>query len=197
MAAVAGIVAAMMWQLLVPDAGVVTWSAAPAVAAVLVIVLGRVESPAERGRRLQMTVDLPQVLELLAAAMQAGLPLRGAVREVAAVTQGPLAEDLKGVLSSIDLGTPDADAWRGLRDHPVLGRVSIDLARSVDSGTMVVAALRRHAQLARRDRQGALEARAKTVGVRSVPPLMICFVPAFLLICVVPIVVSAIGQAIG
>jgi pilus assembly protein TadC len=163
----------------------------------MVLVLGRVESPAERRRRLRMTVDLPQVLELLAAAMQAGLPLRGAVREVAAVTQGPLGEDLRGVLSTIDLGSPDADAWRGLRDHPALGRVSIDLARSVDSGSMVVATLRRNAQLARRDRQGALEARARTVGVRSVPPLMICFVPAFLLICVVPIVVTAIGQAIG
>jgi pilus assembly protein TadC len=197
MAGVAGLVATWGWQLMIPDVGAIAWLAAPPVAVGVALVLGRVERPAVRVRRLRMIMDLPQILELLAAAMQAGLPLRTAVREVVDVCDGPLVEDLQGVLNSIDLGIPDAEAWRSLRDHPALGRVSIDLARSVDSGSMVVATLRRHARIARRDRRGAMEARARTVGVKSVPPLMICFVPAFLLICVVPIVVTAIRQVAG
>src|SRR4051794_27482736 len=81
MAAVAGIVAALAWRLMIPNAGSTTWAAMPPVAIAVGLLLGRVESPAVRARRLRMTMDLPQVLELLAAAMQAGLPLRTAVRD--------------------------------------------------------------------------------------------------------------------
>lgn len=192
----AGVIAMLAWRLLDPSAGPVVVAAVPVVGSAMAIVLGQAELPAERHRRDRLIQDLPHTLELMASALQAGLPLRAAVRQVVAITDGPLAADLAEVVRSIDLGQPDAEAWRALRDHPQLGRVSVDLARSVDSGTMLVAVLRRHAAIARRDRQGAMEARARTVGVRSVPPLMVCFVPAFLLVCVVPTIVSALQHAI-
>lgn len=194
---VAGLVAMLGWRLLDPRAGPLVLIAVPVVAAFMIIFLGRAELPAARRRREQMVQDLPHVLELMAAAMNAGLPLRAAVREVVGVATGPLAADLADVVRNIDLGRSDADAWRALRDHPQLGRVSVDLARSVDSGTMLVAVLRRYAEIARRDRRGAMEARARTVGVKSVPPLMVCFVPAFLLVCVVPTIVSALQNSLG
>ncbi|SDS52827.1 Flp pilus assembly protein TadB [Microlunatus soli] len=193
----AGLVAMLGWRVLDPDVGPVVVLAVPIIGVVMIIFLGRAELPAERRRREQMIQDLPHVLELMASAMNAGLPLRAAVREVVAVTSGPLTDDLADVVRNIDLGRSDADAWRALRDHPQLGRVSVDLARSVDSGTMLVAVLRRSAEIARRDRRGAMEARARTVGVKSVPPLMVCFVPAFLLVCVVPTIVSALQNSLG
>jgi pilus assembly protein TadC len=169
----------------------VGWALGILVAALMIVTLGRLESPASRRRRLQMVTDLPHVLELLTAAIGAGLPLRGATRAVADVADGPLAEDLDALVKAIDLGQTDAEAWRELRDHPALGRVAVDLARSVDSGTMVTETLRRHARAARRERHGALEARAKTVGVKTVPALMVCLVPSFLLISIVPSAVTA------
>ncbi|QDP95121.1 type II secretion system F family protein [Microlunatus elymi] len=197
---VAGLVAAgvvpVLLRMFLPDLGSSVWLTAPPVAAAMIIFLGKVERPAARRRRERMIEELPHILELMAAAMSAGLPLRAAVREVAAVSDGPLAEDLAEVVKNVDLGRAESEAWRGLRTHPTLGRVSIDLARSVDSGTMVVATLRRYAQTARRDRRGVLEARAKTVGVKSVPPLMVCFVPAFFLVCVIPSVVTALQHAL-
>lgn len=196
-AVAAGIVTTLATRLVLPD----PIAAAPVigllVGGVVLVVLGRAESRAARRRRERMVQDLPQVLELMAAAMNAGLPLRAAVAEVVAVTDGPLADELADVVRAVDLGQPEAEAWRGLRHHRQLGQISVDLARSVESGTALVAVLRRYAALARRDRRGALEARARTVGVQSVPPLMVCFVPAFLLICVVPTVVSALQHAIG
>jgi pilus assembly protein TadC len=174
----------------------VLWTA-PVAALVVFVAAGHLESSAARRRRVQLIDDLPGSLDLLSAAMAAGLPLRSAVREVIAVTDGPLAEDLNGVLAGIDLGRSDADAWRSLRDHPALGSISIDMARSVRSGTMIAATLQRHAAIARSSRRGSREARARTVGVRSVPPLMLCFVPAFLLISVVPIAAAGILQALS
>ncbi|HEY9293950.1 MAG TPA: type II secretion system F family protein [Microlunatus sp.] len=192
----AGVITPTVLGMLLAGAGGWIWLVAPPVAVIMIIFLGRIERPAARRRREQMVEELPHTLELMASAMKAGLPLRAAVREVVAVTDGPLSEDLSEVMKNVDLGQAESEAWRGLRTHPTLGRISVDLARSVDSGTMLVATLRRHARIARRDRHGVLEARAKTVGVKSVPPLMVCFVPAFFLICVVPSVVTALQHAL-
>ena len=192
----AGVITPTMSGMLIKGHDLLPWLAAPLVGVFVIILLGKIERPAARRRRERMVEDLPHVLELMASAMKAGLPLRAAVREVVAVTDGPLADDLSEVVNNVDLGRSESRAWRALRTHSSLGRISVDLARSVDSGTMVVATLRRYAKIARRDRHGVLEARAKTVGVKSVPPLMVCFVPAFFLICVVPSVVSALQHAL-
>jgi len=176
--------------------GSVSWSVAPIVAAAAFLMSGRLETPAAQQRRHRLIDDLPRALDLLSAAITAGLPLRSAVTELLAVLDGPLAEDLHSVITSIELGRDEADAWRSLRDHPALGSISVDLARSLESGTMVAATLQRHATIARRNRRGDREAKARTVGVKSVPPLMLCFVPAFLLISIVPIAAAGILQAL-
>jgi Flp pilus assembly protein TadB len=53
-----------------------------------------------------------------------------------------------------------------------------------------------HADVARQERHGQVEAAARRVGVRSVLPLMTCFIPAFLLLGVVPTVASALLKAL-
>lgn len=181
----------------VAGVGAAVWWLAPVAGLVVYLGLGRLETPTARRRRLQSIDDLPGVLDLLSAVIAAGLPLRSAVSEVLAVSEGPIADDLRLVINRVDLGVDDTDAWRSLRDHPALGPISIDLARSVQSGTMVAATLQRHAAMARRNRRGGREARARTVGVRSVPPLMLCFVPAFIMISVVPVAAAGILQALG
>jgi pilus assembly protein TadC len=58
-----------------------------------------------------------------------------------------------------------------------------------------VAALRSHAAAARERRRAALQQAARAVGVRSVLPLTTCFLPAFLLLGIVPTVASAVLHA--
>lgn len=182
--AVAGARLSLTWPLLVPIALAVAY------------VLGRAEMGRVRRRQRQLILDTPAALELLAAALAAGLPARRAAAEVVALLDGPVAEDLGSVLAAIDLGAGDAAAWRALSQHPQLGGAAVDLARSVESGTMLVEALLHHANDARRDRRAALEVSARAVGVRSVLPLMTCFLPAFLLLGIVPTLVSAIAGAL-
>ena len=173
-----------------------TWPLVGPIALAVVSVLGHCETGRVRRRHRELTLDTPAALELLAAALAAGLPARRATAEVVALLEGPVAEDLGSVLAAIDLGAGDAAAWRALSQHPQLGGAAVDLARSVESGTMLVEALLHHADDARRDRRAALEVSAKAVGVRSVLPLMICFLPAFLLLGIVPTLVSAIAGAL-
>ena len=174
----------------------VPWLLGSVAALVTFVVLGRLEPGAARRRRAQLVLDLPQALELLAAGLSAGLPLRSAAEAVVEVFDGPVGEELGNVATLVGLGTPDGEAWRGLRSHPQLGPVATDLARSVESGTTLVRALRRHARDARSARHAALEVAAKAVGVRSVLPMMLCFIPAFLLLGIVPTVVSALQNAL-
>lgn len=173
------------------------WAAWPALTAAGVLALGWLEPLAVRRRRQQLVLEVPQALELMAACLAVGTPPRGACASVAAAFQGPVADDLQPVLRAVELGVPDREAWAGLAGHPQLGPAAVDLARSVESGTRMVEALRSHARAAREHRRSALQQVARSVGVRSVLPLMLCFIPAFLLLGVVPTVASALAKALS
>ena len=173
------------------------WLGVPVVAAAGVLVLGWLEPRSWRRRRQQLIMDAPQALELMAACLGAGLPARSACAAVVKCFDGPVADDLGQVLASLQLGVGDAAAWRSIHDHPQLGLAATDLARSVESGTSMVEGLRHHAAAAREARRGALQVRARAVGVRSVAPMMGCFIPSFMLLGVVPSVISAVFNAFG
>ena len=176
--------------------GRVIWFALPVVAATGVLVLGWIEPRSARTRRQQLIMEVPQALELMAACLGAGLPARTACAAVVRTFEGAVADDLGQVLALQQLGVPDAAAWRTLHDHPQLGLAAADLARSVESGTSMVEGLRHQAAAAREARRSVLQVRARTVGVRSVLPLMMCFIPSFLLLGIVPAVVSAVFHAL-
>jgi pilus assembly protein TadC len=176
--------------------GRVIWFALPVVAATGVLVLEWIEPRSARSRRQQLIMEVPQALELMAACLGTGLPARTACAAVVRAFEGAVADDLGQVLALQQLGVPDAAAWRTLHDHPQLGLAAADLARSVESGTSMVEGLRHQAAAAREARRSVLQVRARTVGVRSVLPLMMCFIPSFLLLGIVPAVVSAVFHAL-
>jgi pilus assembly protein TadC len=176
--------------------GGLIWFAVPLIAATGMLALGWVEPRSASRRREQLIMEAPQALELMAACLAAGLPARTACAAVVRTFDGPVAEDLGQVLASLELGAGDVLAWRALRDHPQLGLAAADLARSVESGTSMVEGLRHHAAAAREARRSGLQVRARAVGVRSVLPLMMCFIPSFMLLGIVPAVVSAIFNAL-
>lgn len=160
------------------------------------VVLGWLEPSATRRARQRRIADAPQALDLLAACLAAGLPVRAALRSVVEVVDGPLGDDLGQVLRLTDLGHDDVSAWRSLASHQELGPAALDLARSVETGALLVESLLVHAEVAREERRGQVESAARRVGVRSVLPLMVCFIPAFLLIGIVPTVASAVLNAL-
>jgi pilus assembly protein TadC len=180
-----------------PDLAPIALICVPLLTLTVTIGLGWVEPARSRRRRRQLLIEAPQAMELLGSCLTAGLPLRPATEAVVSVFPGPLSEDLGSVLRMVDLGLSEPDAWRTLRGHSELGRAANDLARSAHSGTMLVEALHHHAELARQRRHAAVQVAARAVGVRSVLPMMTCFLPAFLLLGVVPSVVSAIVNALS
>lgn len=161
------------------------------------VALGWLEPAATKVARRRRIADTPQALDLLASCLSAGLPIRTGLRAVVEVTDGPLAADLGQVLRLTELGYDDVSAWRTLADHEQLGPAALDLARSVETGALLVESLLVHAEVAREERHGQVEATARRVGVRSVMPLMVCFIPAFLLLGVIPTVASSVLNALN
>jgi pilus assembly protein TadC len=160
-----------------------------AVASVLsYFVVGGLESAAQARRQARLAAELPQVCDLLIACLEAGLPLRGAAEVVASGLDGPMAERLAEVAAKCRLGVAEERAWEELAVEPALAAVARELARGTGSGVALAGRLRAIGLDARRDAFADAEARAKRVGVTSVLPLMACFLPAFVLLGVLPIV---------
>lgn len=160
----------------------------------LVVALGWMEPARVRRDRERQRQQLPGAIDLLAAALAAGVPPRVAAAEVARVVPEPSRAALLVVCAETDVGRSDAVAWRTLgttaRWEQVWGRVARDLSRSARDGVPVEEVLRVHAHRARQSRRAALERRARAVGVSSVVPLMVCYLPAFMAVGVVPIILG-------
>lgn len=150
----------------------------------------RLGGNAARRSTAMARAELPDALDFLAVCLDAGQPMARAVGLVAAVSGPVTGELLAGVSEGLALGRAGPAAWQQLRGHAVWGPVAAEVARSERSGTALAATLRAHAQDARAEARDAATKAARTVGVRSVLPLMACFLPAFVLIGVVPIIAS-------
>lgn len=150
--------------------------------------LGRLEGSRAAAERADLVAELPGALDLLSACVAAGMPLRGAAAAVAAVVGGGVGDRLGQVVTRTGAGFGDADAWAVLRDDPVLGAVARDLARASDAGTAMGPLLTRHAEAARATAQAEAVARARTVGVRTIIPVSLCYLPAFFLLGIVPVI---------
>lgn len=153
--------------------------------------------PASVQRRRELRADqLPMALELIAAAVAAGSPTVAALELVSTAVDRPLAEDLATVAAHLRLGAEPEAAWRDLLDPDRAGPAVAAAARAVlraeRTGARLAPALNRIAADARADAAARAVENAHRAGVASAAPLGLCFLPAFIVLGVVPIVVSGL-----
>ncbi|MET8147376.1 type II secretion system F family protein [Actinoplanes sp. NPDC005259] len=158
--------------------------------------LGRREPAQVRDARLRAVADLPLSCDLLAAALRAGAPVDRAVSAVAEALGGPLGERLDRVGRSLRLGADHPEAWAHLADVAGADRLIASAVRSSASGGALARALTRLADDLRGDRAAAADAAARRAGVLIVLPLGLCFLPAFVLAGLVPVVVAVLGDVL-
>lgn len=158
--------------------------------------LRRFEPASARRRRLREVADLPLGADLLASALRAGAPVDRAVTAVAEALGGPLGERLHRVGRTLRLGGDPEEAWAHL--GPVTGadRLTAAAVRTSASGAALAGALTRLADDLRADRVTTVEAAARRAGVLIVLPLGLCFLPAFILAGLVPVIVAVLGDVL-
>jgi Flp pilus assembly protein TadB len=158
---------------------------------------GRLEAPSVRRRRERLGAAVPHVVDLMAACLAAGLSPSGAVEQIAEAVDGPTREELLALSARLRLGVDPATVWRDLARHPQLGGLGRTVARAVETGSSVSAAMTRLADDLRQSARADVETRARAVGVKASIPLGVCLLPAFVLVGVVPLVAGSLGVLLG
>ena len=153
-------------------------------------VVGRLEPADVRQRKQARAAELPLVLDLLGVCLRAGMPLVAALETVAAALPGPFSDDLRVVAGLQRLGATPTAAWRDLVDDVDLAPVARAVSRSAESGSRLAAAFDRLAADRRSALAAAGTARAQSAGVVAMAPLGLCFLPAFVCLGIVPVVLS-------
>jgi tight adherence protein C len=146
-------------------------------------------------RRRRIEAQLPQFLDLLAAGSTAGLSALVALRRAASSLTDPLAEELRTLLARVDLGArwrPELRALAARLDLPDLNRAVMAMARTETLGTPLAESLRHRADEVRESRRARAAERARKAPVKMLFPLVFMILPAFLLLTVVPVLVSTL-----
>jgi Flp pilus assembly protein TadB len=147
------------------------------------------------GVRAAVARDLPGACDLLGVCLSAGVPVAGALAAVGRAVPAPLGPQLTGVAGLYRLGAEPRRAWSDVPPElAALGRV---LVRAGESGAAVVPALQALATDSRATARAATEAAVRRAGVWVLAPLGVCFLPAFLCLGVVPLVLGIAGDVFG
>lgn len=178
--------------------GLLTGSVAAAVGAGVAAVvadrlLARLEPGSVRRRNDAVVAALPVFTDLVASTVRAGVAPTAALRVCAEVLGGPLGEQVLRVVAAVDLGVSPEEAWDGARAVPGLEPLAHAMVRGSAGGGSPVVVLERCSVDARRIAHSAAARRAQSVGVAAAAPLGLCFLPAFVLVSVVPTVVGGLA----
>jgi tight adherence protein C len=184
------------------NAGIIVVLALYLAAVGYVLPLLVVRSKARR-RQQEITLTLPDALDLLVVCVEAGLGLNQAFVRVADEIH-PLSEITASEFHLLNLeiraGTPREEALRnlfertGVEDIRSLTMMMIQADRF---GTSIANALRVHAETLRdKRRQRAEEAAAKTT-IKMIFPLVLCIFPALLVVLIGPGLIQIIEALTG
>lgn len=150
-----------------------------------------------RRQSAAVAAELPSAADLLATCLSAGAPPADALQTVADASSGPLAARLQQVADALRFGADHADAWGPVRTGDPLAPLVRAFVRSDATGAPIADTVTAVADDQRRVARWAAEAAARRAGVLAVGPLALCFLPAFVLTGVVPVIVAVAGEVLN
>lgn len=160
------------------------------VVATVLRVVPRLEDRKTRARRTALESQAPDLLDLLAACLASGASVPAALEATAGALDPPVSEIVGDVAAALRWGADPARAWDLAARHEPLRPLAVAVARTADSGAALAAVLPRVAADMRERRRSQVEVAVRGVGVRLTAPLGLAFLPAFVLLGVVPVVAA-------
>lgn len=151
---------------------------------------------AERTAAQRLAPTWPWTLDLLAAGMRAGAPFPQAASTVAAADDPAIGERLNRFAAAIGLGATATEAAPALGMLPGVDRLTRQLDRSGDSGAAVAGGLEQLAASLRTDQRNRTEERAGRAAVALIGPLCLCYLPAFVIAGIGPVVLGVVADTL-
>jgi len=149
-------------------------------------------------RLTTLRLALPDALDLMVIAVEAGLGLDQAIQYVATELRNAhreLTEEFTLTNLEIRAGKRRADALKNLGERsgePELRKLTAILIQNDRFGTSVAESLRQHSDHLRIRRRQEAEERAAKVGVKLVFPIFFFILPAMMLVCAGPGVLGVV-----
>lgn len=151
----------------------------------------------EAEQRVRLLAQAPLVADLLSAAVHSGASIVDAISFVGEAVDEPARGRLLSVRAAIELGAPPHVAWSTLLDVPALEPIAVAALRSLQTGAPLAYVLDSAASDMRQVHRAEVTEAARSAGVRTVAPLALCFLPAYLLVGVVPIIAGFASSLFG
>ncbi len=144
----------------------------------------------------RISTHFPDALDLLVLSIRAGYLPAQAVGEIAAYLPEPLRQSFAAVSEAMQRGDRFADALTQLRTR--LGPIAQPLVDSLSAadryGLPLAPVLERLAFEARQQRRRDADATARELPVRLAMPLVLCTLPSFVLLSIVPLLLGALSS---
>jgi Flp pilus assembly protein TadB len=155
-----------------------------------------VRAAGRRAPPMRIDRSVALALDLAAAGLHSGRPVGEALAAAAPAADREVASALLGVAGLLRLGADPGQAWGSLTSGP-LAPVAATAVRSAESGIRLAAAFERLAAEIRAEVAARAAVRAHRAGVTSMAPLAACFLPSFVCLGIVPVVVGIARSALG
>jgi tight adherence protein C len=185
---------------------VMDWSAVRIVGALIVGAVVGALAPAiyvkhHRQERVEsIEKELPDVLDVLAISVEAGVGLEGAMQAVTERFSSPLSDELGHTLSEMELGLSRREALHNLRSRTDIGDLNgfiLALLQADALGMPMARVLQTQAEEMRRRRRGKVREAAAKLPVKLVFPLVIFILPALFVVILGPAVISIAQNLMG
>jgi tight adherence protein C len=144
-----------------------------------------------KGRREQVTNDLPDLLDLMTISVAAGLGLEQAMQVSCARFESPVCTELRLTLREMELGLSRHDALENMKlrtDIDDLVTFAVVLSQADALGLPIGRVLQAQADEMRDKRRQRAREKAAKVPIKILFPLALCFLPAIMIIVLGPIV---------
>jgi pilus assembly protein TadC len=153
---------------------------------------------ARRAERIERRV--PELVELVASMVAAGVGVDGSLRGAGEAVGGELGEELERVHANLALGRPRSEELRDLAlrtGSASLAQLALTLRLSDRLGVPLAEALRRQADRARMQRARMVQERAAKAGPRVLVVVVFVLVPAALLPLAAAVILTVSGSFTG
>jgi tight adherence protein C len=143
-------------------------------------------------RQLQLRMSLPDALDMMVVAVEAGLGLDQALQYVSreiGESHPDLSDDLSLVTLEMRAGKRRSDALKNLAERtgePELRKLVAILVQTDRFGTSMGESLRTHSDFMRMRRRQDAEERAAKVGVKLVFPIFLFILPSMMVVAAGP-----------
>ena len=183
------------------------WWIPPVLAGAGMVVVARLPVLPSRIERIRERDLLVLHADLLAGALESGLPVGTALAAVRTEMEPLLSPASTGadvsepaalrawgsVAALLAVGADVDTAWRPAAECPELAAVAAAARRSALAGTPLAVAVREHAAVLRADATADMQSRVARAGVLMTAPLGVWFLPAFLCLGLAPVIIGLLG----